>query len=92
MLKNLQSLANSNWKCSAGPKEECTAMPALSLSSASSLLASAMMLSRDLLVMACRLEGRQGGREEGGRGKGVMEAEGKGVRGRLYEGLGGGCP
>ena len=51
-------------------------------SSANSRLASAMMLSRDLLVVATRLVVRRVGREEGGRGKKAGEGEGKGMRGR----------
>ena len=63
--------------------EERDATP-VTLSSASSRLASAMMQSRDLdMVAACRREVRPGGRQEGGRGKGaVLEGVGKGIRGR----------
>ena len=50
-------------------------------SSANSRLASAMMLSKDLLVVATRLVVRRVGKEEGGRGK-AGEGEGKGMRGR----------
>ena len=50
-------------------------------SSASSRLASAMMLSKDLLVVATRLVVRREGKDVGGRGK-AGEGEGKGMRGR----------
>ena len=51
------------------------------LSSANSRLASAMMLSKDLLVVATRLVVRREGKGVGGRGK-AGEGEGKGMRGR----------
>ena len=56
-------------------------MVMLQRSSASSRLASAMMLSKDLLVVATRLVVRREGKEVGGRGK-AGEGEGKGMRGR----------
>ena len=56
-------------------------MVLLPRSSASSRLASAMMLSKDLLVVATRLVARREGKDVGGRGK-AGEGEGKGMRGR----------
>ena len=58
------------------------------LSSANSRLASAMMLSKDLLVVAIKLVVSLVGKEEGGRGKAGVEEGGKGMRGKSLESRG----
>ena len=58
------------------------------LSSANSRLASAMMLSKDLLVVAIKLVVSLVGKEEGGRGKAGEEEGGKGMRGKSLESRG----